>query len=112
MENKNENKVKETVDQPEVEKKPGDNHTHIREIQMQVHLKSGRAVMLYEDITEFEKEQGVTITEEMIYKEMKDDETDMADTIHGMTGSGNVVSIPRDSIDYVELNIVQRLRDY
>ncbi|WP_080492726.1 hypothetical protein [Bacillus cereus] len=87
-----------------------DSHAYIREIQMQVHLKSGRGVMLYEDITELEKEEGVTLTEEMLFKEMR--ETEMSDTIHGRQSNGNIVSIPRDAVDYIEMNIAQRLRDY
>ncbi len=114
---KDQTKPEEKEEEKDISEKPPwhieqerDSHAYIREIQMQVHLKSGRGVMLYEDITELEKEEGVTLTEEMLFKEMR--ETEMSDTIHGRQSNGNIVSIPRDAVDYIEMNIAQRLRDY
>jgi len=81
----------------------------IRELVIKVQLKSGRAVMLYEDITELEKEDNTKLTEEMLFEELDVDQA--TDSVKGRTQTGNVVVIPNHAIDYIEMNIQERTKE-
>ncbi|MFK4363308.1 hypothetical protein ABH963_000062 [Bacillus sp. RC55] len=78
----------------------------IHELVMKVQLKSGRAVMLYEDVTENVKDG---MTQDVLFGELRKGE--MENEVVGQTQTGNIVMIPTGAIDYIEVNIQERLKE-
>ncbi|MEC2646712.1 hypothetical protein [Bacillus thuringiensis] len=76
------------------------NKNQAHELQIHVQLKSGRAVSLVEDVTEAVHDG---MTQEMLYDELRKD-GEMT-SVTGQKQGGNIVMIPLDAIDFVEMNI-------
>ncbi|MGH0586790.1 hypothetical protein ACQVQY_11890 [Bacillus mycoides] len=76
------------------------------ELVMHIQLKSGRSVMLYEDVTEHVEEG---MTQEILFDEIRKGE--LESEVVGRSASGNIITVPNHAVDYIEMNIQERTKE-